>query len=170
MILILCRVKKFPKRWEDTVIIFYVATYVACAALPFALLHKEINFTVNFTSWIWNLLRFLGCLFFGCFVFWPKKTLFYLGCTGIFFFFVIIQGFPPGYFDDPSVLILAQIFGKKGFFGISEILSLFHFLDLEFDRISAAFCCSANSFFGGTAVFFVMILLDDESLDDDDFR
>ena len=87
MILILCRVKKFPKRWEDTVIIFYVATYVACAALPFALLHKEINFTVNFTSWIWNLLRFLGCLFFGCFVFWPKKTLFYLGCTGIFFFF-----------------------------------------------------------------------------------
>ena len=54
--------------------------------------------------------------FFGCFVFWPKKTLFYLGCTGIFFFFVIIQGFPPGYFDDPSVLILAQIFGKKGVF------------------------------------------------------
>ena len=96
-------------------IIFYVATYVACAALPFALLHKEINFTVNFTSWIWNLLRFLGCLFL-LFCFLAKKTLFYLGCTGIFFFFVIIQGFPPGYFDDPSVLILAQIFGKKGVF------------------------------------------------------
>ena len=76
MILILCRVKKFPKRWEDTVIIFYVATYVACAALPFALLHKEINFTVNFTSWIWNLLRFLGCLFFGCFFFGQKKLYF----------------------------------------------------------------------------------------------
>ena len=149
-------------------IIFYVATYVACAALPFALLHKEINFTVNFTSWIWNLLRFLGCLFFGCFVFWPKKL--YLFGMHWNIFFVIIQGFPPGYFDDPSILILAQIFGKRrGFFWISEI-SLFHFLDLEFDRISAAFCCSANSFFGGTAVFFVMILLDDESLDDDDFR
>ena len=106
---------------------------------------------------------FLAVLFFG------QKNFIYLGCTGIFFF-VIIQGFPPGYFDDPSILILAQIFGKRrGFFWISEI-SLFHFLDLEFDRISAAFCCSANSFFGGTAVFFVMILLDDESLDDDDFR
>ena len=34
----------------------------------------------------------------------------------MFFFFVKIQGFPPEYFDDPSVLILAQIFGKKGVF------------------------------------------------------
>ena len=114
MILILCRFKKFPKRWGDTVIIFYVATYVACAALPFALLHKEVNFTVNFTSWIWNLLRFLGCLFFGCFVFWPKKL--YLFGMHWNIFFVIIQGFPPGYFDDPSILILAQIFGKRRVF------------------------------------------------------
>lgn len=106
----------------------------------------------------------MAVLFFG-----QKKLYFIWDALEYSFFFVIIQGFPPGYFDDPSVLILAQIFGKKGFFGISEI-SLFHFLDLEFDRISAAFCCSANSFFGGTAVFFVMILLDDESLDDDDFR
>ena len=128
MILILCRVKKFPKRWEDTVIIFYVATYVACAALPFALLHKEINFTVNFTSWIWNLLRFLGCLFLAVLFFGQKKTLFYLGCTGIFFFFVIIQGFPPGYFDDPSVLILASILEKRGFFNFGNfIISLFGF-------------------------------------------
>ena len=107
--------------------------------------------------------------FFWLFCFLAKKNFISFGMHWNILFFVIIQGFPPGYFDDPSVLILAQIFGKKGFFGISEI-SLFHFLDLEFDRISAAFCCSANSFFGGTAVFFVMILLDDESLDDDDFR
>ena len=92
-------------------IIFYVATYVACAALPFALLHKEINFTVNFTSWIWNLLRFLGCLFF-----WPKKLYSIWDALEYPFFFVKIQGFPPGYFDDPSVFILAKIFGKKGVF------------------------------------------------------
>ena len=76
MILILCRVKKFPKRWEDTVIIFYVATYVACAALPFALLHKEINFTVNFTSWIWNLLDSSAAFFLAFLFFWPKNFIY----------------------------------------------------------------------------------------------
>ena len=50
-------------------LIFYVATYVACAALPFALLHKEMNFTVNFTSWIWNLLDSSAAFF----AVWQKK-------------------------------------------------------------------------------------------------
>ena len=150
-------------------IIFYVATYVACAALPFALLHKEINFTVNFTSWIWNLLSFLGCLFFGCFVFWPKKLYFIWDALEYSFFCDNSRISSWIFWWSISFDFGSNFWKKRRFFGISEI-SLFHFLDLEFDRISAAFCCSANSFFGGTAVFFVMILLDDESLDDDDFR
>ena len=146
-------------------IIFYVATYVACAALPFALLHKEMNFTVNFTSWIWNLLRFLGCLFFG------QKNFILFGMHWNILFFCDNSRISSWIFWwSISFDFGSNFWEKRRFFGIYEI-SLFHFLDLEFDRISAAFCCSANSFFGGTAVFFVMILLDDESLDDDgDFR
>ena len=52
--------------------------------------------------------------FFWLFCFLAKKL--YLFGMHWNIFFVIIQGFPPGYFDDPSVLILAQIFGKKGVF------------------------------------------------------
>jgi len=51
----------------------------------------------------------LAVLFFG------QKKLYFIW-DALEFLFVIIQGFPPGYFEDSSVLILAQIFGKKGVF------------------------------------------------------
>ena len=50
------------------------------------------------------------------FLFFGQKNFILFGMHWNVLFFVIIQGFPPGYFDDPSVLILAQIFGKKGVF------------------------------------------------------
>ena len=65
---------------------------------------------------------FLAVLFFG------QKKLYFIW-DALEFLFVIIQGFPPGYFDDPSVLILAQILEKKAFFWNfgNIIISLFGF-------------------------------------------
>jgi len=111
-------------------LIFYVATYVACAALPFALLHKEVNFTVNFNFLDLEFVRFRGC-FFG-----QKKLFFWrhwIFCDiGGFFGFLMIQFW----------LIL-----EKMFCFYWKFRKKFHFLDLEFVRFSAAFCCSAISFF-----------------------
>ena len=67
--------------------------------------------------------------FFWLFCFLAKKNFILFGMHRNILFFVIIQEFPPGYFDDPSVLILAQILEKKAFFWNfgNIIISLFGF-------------------------------------------
>ena len=115
MILILCRLKIVSEkvgRHCDYLLCSNICC-LCCSTFRFTTQRNKFHCQFHFLDL--EFVRFLGCLFFWLFGFLAKK-LYLFRCTGIFFF-VIIQGFAPGYFDDPSVLILAQIFGKRrGFF------------------------------------------------------
>lgn len=124
---------------------------LCCSTFRFTTQRSKFHCQFHFLDL--EFVRFLGCFF--CW-FWPKKK-FFFGGTGFFcdiggfFGFLMIQFW---LILEKNVLFLLEIFRKK-----------FHFLDLEFVRFSAAFCCSAISFFGGTGFLVILVQILDSLLD-----